>query len=63
MTSTLAKELIAEKLRRELEERHEKQRMSLYEFIKYYRLKEKKTILDENWHIKAICEQLERVYT
>jgi hypothetical protein len=63
MTSTLAKELIAEKLRRELEERHEQQRMSLYEFIKYYRLKEKKITLDENWHIKAICEQLERVYT
>jgi hypothetical protein len=37
--------------------------LSLYEFIKYYRKKEKKIELDENWHIKAICDALEKVYT
>ena len=35
----------------------------LYEFIKKYWEIEKKQPLDENWHIKAICDALEKVYT
>ena len=34
----------------------------MYEFLKYYRQKEKRASLDESWHIKLICEKLERVY-
>lgn len=47
---------------RSIEERTEKQRGSLYEFIKYYREHEKKETLNENWHIEEICRALERVY-
>ncbi len=45
-----------------LEERHEAQRNSLYNFLLYYWKTEKKEELDENWHIKAICDKLEDVY-
>jgi hypothetical protein len=47
---------------RELEKRHEKQRKSLYEFIKFYREKEKKETLDENRHIKLICDKIQDVH-
>lgn len=61
--TTLAKDALRERITRELEKRHEEQRGSLYEFIKKYRKQEKKTELDDNWHIKAICEKLEGVYS
>ena len=54
---------IKEYIKRKLEKEHEKERGSLYEFLKYYRLKEKKQRLDENRHIKLICEKLEKVYS
>lgn len=47
---------------RKLEEKHEKQRNSLYEFLKFYRKEEKNEELDENWHIKELCDKLEAVY-
>lgn len=46
-----------------IEEKTVKQRESLYEYLKYYWDKEKKTPLDEWWHIKLICEKLEKVYS
>ncbi len=58
-TQAIQRELII----RTIEERTEAQRLSLYEFIKYYWKYEKKITLDENWHIKAICDALEKVYT
>lgn len=56
-------EAVRELARRKLESETVLQRQSLYEFIKYYWLREKKNALDENWHIKLICETLERVYS
>lgn len=47
---------------RKLEEQHEPQRASLYEFMKYYWIKERKRPLIENRHIKLICDKLEAVY-
>lgn len=47
---------------RELEKKHKKQRESLYEFIKFYWKTEKKEKLDENRHLKVLCEKLEAVY-
>jgi hypothetical protein len=47
---------------RKLEEQHEPQRASLYEFMKHYWIKERKRPLIENWHIKLICEKLEAVF-
>ena len=41
-----------------LAERTVKQRESLYEFLLYYWEQEKKTKLDENRHIKLICDKL-----
>ena len=38
------------------------QRDSLYEFLLYYWETEKKIKLDENWHIKLICQKLEDVF-
>lgn len=60
---TITQALQTELIIRTLEEKTEAQRLSLYEFIKYYRKKEKKIELDENRHIKAICDALEKVYT
>lgn len=45
-----------------LQERTIKQRDSLYEFLLYYWEQEKKVKLDENWHIKLICDKLEDVF-
>ena len=45
-----------------LEQKHENQRASLYEFVKHYRKTEKKEDLDENWHLKEICKKLEDVF-
>ena len=47
---------------RRLEEMFAMQRGSLYEYLKYYREVEKKIKLDENWHIKLICQKLEDVF-
>jgi hypothetical protein len=55
--------IIRELAKRQLEKKTELQRSSLYEFIKYYWQYEKKIQLDDNWHIKAICDKLERVYS
>jgi hypothetical protein len=60
---TLKEEAQRELAIRRLEQLTEKQRGSLYEFIKYYREKEKKNKLDENRHIELICEKLEKVYS
>jgi len=45
-----------------LEEKFATQRNSLYEFLLYYREVEKKIKLDENRHIKLICDRLEDVF-
>lgn len=47
---------------RRLEEMFAMQRDSLYEFLLYYWETEKKIKLDENWHIKLICQKLEDVF-
>jgi hypothetical protein len=47
---------------RELEKRHAEQQQSLYSFVLYFWEQEKKKPLDENWHIRAICDKLEAVY-
>lgn len=54
---------LKEKAKRLLEQRHEAKRQSLYEFVKFYREKEKRETLVDNWHIRLICEKLEKVYT
>ena len=59
----LKQEALRELAIRRLEKEYEKQRWSLYEFLKYYWAKEKKRPLDESWHIKLICEKLEKVYS
>jgi hypothetical protein len=60
---TPKQEAMKELAKRELERRHEPKRQSLYEFMKFYRLRERKEELIENRHIKAICDKLEKVYT
>lgn len=45
-----------------LEEKHAEQRNSLYEYVKFYWETEKKEPLDENWHLRDICDKLEKVY-
>jgi len=60
---TLKEQALKELAIRRLEEDHKPQRESLYEYLKYYWLKEKKQVLDENWHIQLICEKLEKVYS
>jgi hypothetical protein len=47
---------------KKLEERAKEYQDSLYKFLLYYREKEKKIKLDENWHIELICKELEDVY-
>jgi hypothetical protein len=47
---------------RELEKRHTTQRESLYSFILHFWEHEKKITLDDNWHLRAICDKLEAVY-
>ena len=54
--------LLAEKAKRELEKRNEAERWSLYQYILTMWSKEKKIDLDENRHIKEICNKLEKVY-
>lgn len=60
---TLETKWVKELAIRYMEAKTVSQRDSLYEFLKYYREKEKKAVLDENRHIKLICEKLEQVYT
>lgn len=55
--------IIQELVKRKLEKEHIKERESLYEFLRYYWRNEKKSELDENWHIRLICETLEKVYS
>jgi len=57
-----ARKAIKEIAARELEQKLSLQRESLHEFLKFYRQQEKREILDDNWHIKVICDALERVY-
>lgn len=59
ITPELAKKELAI---RELEKRNKKYSESFYDFLIYYRLKEKKIHLDENRHIKEICDRLEDVF-
>lgn len=47
---------------RQLEQVHQAQRDSLYEFLLYYWEKEKKQPLDKNWHIELICQKLEDIF-
>lgn len=56
------KEALKELARRELVKRHEPQRKSLYEYLLYYREKEKKRKLDPNRHLELICRKLEDVF-
>ena len=63
MGTALEQEVLKELAMRKIEEMTKPQRESLYEFLKYYWEKEKKSPLDESWHIKLICEKLEKVYT
>jgi len=60
---TLEQRWLRELAIRQIEKQTVPQRDSLYEFMKYYWAKEKKQPLDENWHIKLICEKLEQVYS
>lgn len=59
ITAELAKRELAT---RELERRTSKYRESFYNFLLYYWEKEKKVKLDENRHIKLICDRLEDVF-
>jgi len=47
---------------RTYEARYQLQANNFYEYLKLYWLKEKKMPLDENRHIKLMCDTLERVY-
>lgn len=47
---------------RELEARNKLYADNFYEYFKHYREKEKKIVIDENRHIKLICDKLEDVY-
>lgn len=49
--------------KRELEQRHKIYQQSLYDFLLYFREKEKKIKIDKNWHLEEICNKLEKVYT
>lgn len=60
---TLEQKSIKELAIRHMEKQTIPQRDSLYEFLKYFWLHEKRAALDENWHIKLICEKLEKVYS
>jgi hypothetical protein len=48
---------------KKLEELHSKERESLYAFINHYWAKEKRSGMDDNRHIRLICDKLEKVYT
>ena len=60
--STELREAQIEYAMRKLEEEHVTQRESLYEFVKYYWANEKKEQLDENRHLKEICDRLEDIF-
>jgi predicted phage terminase large subunit-like protein len=60
---SLQEQALKELAIRKLEEQTKPQRDSLYSFLQYYREKEKKTTLDENRHIKEMCDRLEKVYS
>ena len=57
----LKQQAMRELAMRELEKRYVLQRESLWEFVKFYRQREKKKQLDENWHLLEICRKLEMV--
>jgi hypothetical protein len=61
--TNLKQEALKELAIRQVEEYTKPQRESLYEFLKYYWEKEKRSSLDESWHIKLICSKLEKVYS
>lgn len=48
---------------KKLEELHSKERESLFAFINHYWTKEKRSGMDDNRHIRLICDKLEKVYT
>lgn len=58
MTEQILKELAI----RKLEDIHQAQRNSLYEYLLYHWEREKKIKLDKNWHIELICSKLEDVF-
>ena len=60
---TIQQQAIRELAMRQLEETHAIQRGSLLEFVKDYRIREKKVNLDMNRHIVEICNALEKVYS
>lgn len=60
---TAQQQAMQELVRRKLEKETQTQRESLYEYLKYYRENEKRQKLDENRHIKLICDKLEKVYS
>jgi hypothetical protein len=62
MENQKAQQAMKEIAARELEAQLTPQRQSLHEFLKFYWQHEKRETLDDNWHIKVICEALERVY-
>lgn len=63
MNATLDKALVRKELiKRELMQKYESERNSLYAFIKSYWALERKENLVDNRHIKLICEKLEAVH-
>jgi len=60
--STLQQAALAELAKRELAKKYESERDDLYTFIKSYWATERRENLVENWHIKLICEKLEKVH-
>lgn len=62
MENLKAQLAIKEQAARELEQQFAPQRGSLHAFLMYYWEKEKREKLEDNWHIRVICDALERVY-
>jgi hypothetical protein len=59
---TIQTQALKELATRKLEERYAPQRDSLHSFLLRYRETEKKLKLDDNRHIRLICEKLEDVF-
>lgn len=59
---SLQKQAQKEAAIRIIEQQTQPQRDSLFAFLQYFREKEKKAPLDDNRHIREICDKLERVY-
>jgi len=60
---TLEQQALKERSIKRMEAMFAPQRDSFYEFLKFYRKNEKKENLDDNWHIRVICDKLEKVYS